>query len=83
MRALSGAEAIMAAAGVSEALAPGVLSGALSGGLRWRRTVEPYAGEEAVDGTAPVWVAYRVTVEVDRDARPVVSISSVRLGKAP
>jgi general secretion pathway protein I len=83
MRALSGAEAVMAAAGVSEALVPGVVSGALSGGLRWRRIVEPYAREEAVDGATPVWVAYRVTVEVDRDAGQIVSISSVRLGKTP
>lgn len=82
MRALSLAETVLAAAGVTEPLAPGVLSGELSGGLQWRRTVERYPQVEEAEGTEPEWVAYRVTVEVRRGAGRVLSIGSVRLGRA-
>ena len=86
MRALSLAETVLAAAGVTEALAPGVVSGELSGGLQWRRTVERYPQADDAkgaedEGTEPHWVAYRVTVEVRRGAQPVLSIGSVRLGR--
>lgn len=81
VRALAGAEALLAAAGVAEPLAPGVARGALPGGLRWLRTVEPYL--DADDGeTKSDWIVYRITVSVLRDAQPVLSLTSLRLTRS-
>jgi general secretion pathway protein I len=81
MRALSFAEAKLEEAGVTDALAPGVLAGDLADGMRWRRNVELYPGtDQAATAEAP-WLPYRVTVEV-RWGHRVVSLTGVCLRRA-
>jgi general secretion pathway protein I len=82
-RALNFAETKLAEAGVTDVLEPGVLSGELAGGMRWRRTVEPYPAMDEAAMAQARWLPYRVTVEVRWEKDQVVSLTSVRLRPAP
>lgn len=85
-RALELAEAKLAQAGFTEAIAPGFASGEQDE-LRWRRRVAPFYPapfyREEGESAAATWVAYRVTVEAQWGAEPAVRLEGVRLGKAP
>jgi len=59
------AEAQLAAAGSSEALAPGETYGNDDDEFRWTRTVEAYVPNEFTEGEKLPVAAYRVTVVVE------------------
>jgi general secretion pathway protein I len=82
VRALSFAEAKLAEAGVTDSLPPGVLTGELPGGMRWRRNVELYPATDQAGMAEAPWLPYRVTVEV-RWGERVVSLTGVSLRQAP
>jgi prepilin-type N-terminal cleavage/methylation domain-containing protein len=81
--AITFAESKLTQAGVADALVPGVAAGALEDGLRWRRRVEPLLPPDQVAAAEAGWVPYRVSVEVQWDGERTVSLSTIRLGRAP
>jgi general secretion pathway protein I len=73
--ALSLAETKLAEAAVVESGA-----GSFGDGLSWRRSVVPYP---VPDESGAAWAPYQVTVEVRRQHRPAVSLTSIRLARVP
>ncbi len=79
--ALLAAESKMAALGVVETLQPGLSSGPLDGGYRWRTDIRPYGGLPEADlARLPVRAyAVEVTVSWGGGAGQSITLSSLRL----
>lgn len=75
------AQSLLAQLGVTLALEPGATTGT-DGAFSWVVEIDPYGGGDSTRGMGPALVAAHVSVSRPGTARPLVRLSTLKIGQS-